>query len=69
MNSIFDFDVLLQHHRGQLLAEAESERLARLASPVPQPFSLRTRVARALYALADRLAPETSPMLDTRAPA
>ena len=69
MNSVFDFDVLVTYRRSQFLAEAESERLARLAS-LGEHWSVRTRLALALYALADRLAPpDATPMLDTHASA
>jgi hypothetical protein len=57
---------LAQQRARDYLAEAERERLARLAAP---PRSLRTRAATALRAIAARLDPHSEPAAGRLAPA
>jgi hypothetical protein len=59
MNSAIELELHAACHREWLLAEAESERLARQARGA-RPAVLRARVAATLYALADWLAADTS---------
>ena len=56
MRSILELELHAAWKRESLIAEAEANRLANLARR--QPESLRSRVAAALYALADWLSPE-----------
>jgi hypothetical protein len=54
MNSLFDLELQVTWRREQLLAEAESERIARRVR-IPRRSVWRTRAAATLYALADWL--------------
>jgi hypothetical protein len=53
MQSPFDFDVRAAYWRAERIREADAERLA--ASAQPRRIALRSRLALALHALADRL--------------
>lgn len=60
MNAIYDIDLQMTARREQLLAEAESERMASLVRAPARAARVRARVAVALYALADWLSAETT---------
>jgi hypothetical protein len=63
MKSPFELELQLEWRRQRLLAEAESERLARQLR-TPGRSIVRARVAAALYALADWLSPDARGLVD-----
>jgi len=63
MKSPFELELQIEWRRQRLLAEAESERLARQLR-TPRRSTVRARVAAALHALADWLSPDACGLVD-----
>jgi hypothetical protein len=63
MKSPFELELQVEWRRQRLLAEAESERLARQLR-TPGRSIVRARVAAALYALADWLSEDARGLVD-----